>query len=226
VFSTESATRQGETYALFEGLGWEFYEAIDARMGSGVGVRIIYIDGDVELFMGTSRRHAWLSARLHNLVWALVHATGINGEDAGRTTYYSHPREAGAQADQTYYFGPNAERMAGPKNVVPGVDPVPDLAVEVGVGNPFDRALAAWARLGVPEVWHLDAETEELGIRILRLAAGGASYETAARSGFFPVDDVEILGLIRLAVNEGMQPWQARLAERVGQIVAGRRGEA
>jgi Uma2 family endonuclease len=225
VFSDEVATRQGETYVLFEGVGPEFYEALDARAGVRAGVRLIYLDGDVELFLGVTRRHNWLAARLGNLVWALIHASDVTGEDAGHTTYYSRPRAAGAQADQTYYFGPNAERMAGPKNLEPGVDPVPDLAVEVEVGNPVRRALGAWARLGVPEVWHLDAETDQLGLRVLRLVAGGGSYEPVERSGVFPVSDAELLGLIRLAVEEGTMSWQARLVERVAQIVAGRRGE-
>jgi Uma2 family endonuclease len=219
----QAETKNGETYVLFDGAGWEFYDALDAWAGDRAGVRIIYIDGDVELFMGITRRHDWITARAGDLIWALADATGLRCEDAGQTTYREQARAAGAQADQTCYFGANAERMAGPKDVAPGVDPVPDLAVEVEVGNPVKRALADWARLGVPEVWHVDAEHEEIGLRILRLAVDGASYSPVTRSGVFPIDDAEVLGLIRSAVAEGAQPWRARLAERVGQIVAGRR---
>src|SRR3954451_8639716 len=113
-----------EDYFLFEGAGWELYERLDAWADERPGVRIIYIDGDV-VVMGNSRRHDWYALRVHDLIWAIADAAGVPCEDAGGTTFREEARKAGAQADQTYFFGANAVRMSGPKNVEPGVDPVP-----------------------------------------------------------------------------------------------------
>jgi Uma2 family endonuclease len=215
----EVGTYRDEGYFLFEGAGWDFYERLDAWADERPGVKIFYLDGDV-VVMGISRRHDWLAHRVDNFVWALANAAGVPCEDAGGTTFREQAKKAGAQADQSYFFGENAVRMAGARDVEPGVDPVPDLAVEVEVGNPVDRALGAWARLGVPEVWHLDATRDDLRLRVLRLDVEASSYAPATRSGFLPVSDEQVLGLLRSSVSEGSQPWQARLPERVAQILA------
>jgi len=218
-----AATYRDEDYFVFEGAGWELYDQIDAWVGERHGIKLIYIDGDV-VIMGISRRHDWYTHRIDNLVWAVANAAGVPCEDAGGTTFRERAKAAGAQADQTYYFGANAVRMLGPKDFEPGVDPVPDLAIEIQVGNPVERALRAWARLGVPEVWHLDATRDELRLRVLRLAADGTSYDAAPGSGFLPVSEAEILGLLAPSLSEGSQTWQGHLGGRVAQILTGRGG--
>ena len=217
----EVRTYRDEDYFFFEGGGWELYDQLNAWAGERAGVRIIYTDGDV-VVRRISRRHDWYAKRIDNLIWALVQAIGIRCEDAGTTTFREKAKNAGAQADQTYYFGAHAVQMLGPKNVEPGVDPVPDLAVEVQVGNPVTHALRAWARFGVPEVWHLDASRDELRMRVLRLAGDGTSYVAVASSGFFPVSDGDILTLVRQAATDGTQLWRDQLAARVAQIVTAR----
>jgi Uma2 family endonuclease len=220
----EVRTYRDEEYFFFEGGGWELYEQLDAWAGHRPGVKLIYIDGDV-VVMAKSRRHNWFALRLHDVIGALARAAGVACEDAGETTYHLREREAGAEGDQSYFLGQNAARMAGPKDFEPGIDPVPDLVVEVEVGNPVAHSLRAWARLGVPEVWHLDASRDELRLRVLRLSVDHSSYAAVADSEFLPVSDVEILGLLRLAVAEGSQPWRDRLADQIARIIAAR-GEA
>ena len=99
----------------------------------------------------------------------------------------------------------NASRMAGPKAFEAGVDPVPDLVIEIEVGNPVETALRASARLGVPEVWHLDATHDELELRVLRLEMDGASYTSVSGSGFLPVSSRDILQLLVPSLDEGAQ---------------------
>jgi Uma2 family endonuclease len=217
----EVRTYRDEEYFFFEGGGWELYEQLDAWAGHRPGVKLIYIDGDV-VVMAKSRRHNWFALRLHDVIGALARAAGVACEDAGETTYHLREREAGAEGDQSYFLGQNAARMAGPKDFEPGIDPVPDLVVEVEVGNPVAHSLRAWARLGVPEVWHLDASRDELRLRVLRLSGDGTSYVAVASSGFFPVSDGDILTLVRQAATEGAQLWRDQLAARVAQIVTAR----
>lgn len=210
-------------YFVFRGGGWELYERLLDWADTRRGVKIIYCDGDV-LVMARTRRHDWHGHRINTLVFALARAAGIACEDAGETTYRRPPHKAGAQGDDAFYFGANAEHMAGPKDDDPATDPVPDLVLEVEVHHPVTFALAAWARMGVPEVWHVDARVaKQPGLRVLRRTEGGQGYAPVTRSGVLPFDGAEILGLLRQSVGEVASEWQGRLAERVAAVVAARR---
>jgi Uma2 family endonuclease len=214
-------TYRDAEYFLFAGGGLDLYNRLGDWAGERHRVKLIYIDGDV-VVMAKSRRHNWFAVCFHELIVELARAAGIAYEHAGDTTFYLKPLDAGAEADQSYFLGPNAVRMLGPKEFEPGVDPVPDLVVEIEVGNPVTHALRTWARLGVPEVWHLDASRDELRMRVLRLADDRMSYVALAASPHLPVTDGEILGLIQQAASEGAETWRGHLAARVDQLVTGR----
>jgi Uma2 family endonuclease len=216
---------RGEDYFLFEGGGWELYDRLDDWAGERSGVKIVYLDGDVEV-MGKSRPHDWFARRLNHLVWALARATGVACDDAGETTIRRKPVDAGSQADEAFYFGANAVRMAGPKEDDPEVDPPPDLVIEIQVSNPVKRALSAWARIGVPEVWHLATRRGELELRVLRRTEDGLGYAPVSESGLLPVSGAEILEILRPSLTEATQEWQDRLAERVAIVVARHAGGA
>jgi Uma2 family endonuclease len=216
---------RGEDYFLFEGGGWELYDRLDAWAGERSGVKIVYLDGDVEV-MGKSRPHDFFARRLYDIVWALALTAEVACDDAGETTIRRRPVDAGSQADESFYFGANAERMAGPKEDDPEVDPPLDLVIEVQVSNPVNRALGAWARIGVPEVWHLDTHRGKLELRILRRTEDGRGYAPVPESGFLPVSGAEILELLRPSLSERGQVWKSHLAGRVAAVVALRAGGA
>jgi Uma2 family endonuclease len=227
--TTAESTAQRETFRdepffLFENAGWELYDRLDAWAGERRGTKLTYIDGDV-VIVAKSRRHNWFALRLYDVIWALASAAGIVSEDAGATTFCLREREAGAEADQSFFFGQNAVRMAGPKDFEPGTDPVPDMVVEVDAGHSINSALRAWARLGVPEIWHLDASREELQLHVLRLQADGASYVPVPGSQYLPISDAEILGLVRLAQSEDSQSWHERLPALVAGILDARNAQ-
>ncbi len=207
-----------EGFFLFKDGGWELYDRLDAWASSHPGTRLFCIDGDV-VVMGISRRHDWYSRRLFQLVYALADRAKVDCDHAGSTTFREVAKKAGAQADEAFYLGANASRMAGPKAFEAGVDPVPDLVIEIEVGNPVETALRASARLGVPEVWHLDATHDELELRVLRLEMDGASYTSVSGSGFLPVSSRDILQLLVPSLDEGAQNWRGTLSARIDQVI-------
>lgn len=214
--------RPGEGYVRLPGVTWAQYETLDAWADDWPGVRLVYLDGDLEIITGKSRRHEWYSRCVFELVAALARAAGVACEAAGETTYKAAARAAGSQADETFYLGPHAEAMAGPRDPRPGVDPVPDLAVEVEVSRPVAGAVAAWARLGVPEVWHVDARSPEPAVTVLR-RGGDGGYTPADASGFLPVSAAEVQDELRAVTHQGSTAWRDGLDARARQLAA-RRG--
>src|SRR5205823_1878392 len=74
----------------------------------------------------------------------------------------------------------NIERVRGRKRLRMGLDPAPDLVVEVVVSHPVADALKVHASLGVGEVW----VCRENRLEILALRAG--RYEVFPTSGLLP----------------------------------------
>ena len=120
---------------------------------------------------------------LGHLVWPSRHYLRIDCEPSGEATYRRREKEAGLEGDRTFHFGANAERMRGMENYDFDVDPPPDLAIEVEASHSADDAIAAWGRLGVPEVWRFDAATSTCTFWNRR---DDGTYEQVDRSMFLP----------------------------------------
>ena len=152
---SRSEIARGEQSFDLPGVGWDQYVAVNDILADRPGVRMIYLDGSLT-FLTLSRRHDWHSDFLDAIVKAVASVCGIEWEVAGSATFRREDLDAGLEADRAYYFGPNAEVMAGPVNVNLATQPPPDLAIEVEVSRSAVKALAIYARMGVPEVWRLD----------------------------------------------------------------------
>lgn len=168
--------------------------------------------------MAKSRRHNWFAARVNDLNLVLALGAGVSCEDAGETTFRLRERDAGAEADASYFFGENAVRMKGPKNFEPGVDQVPDLVVEVEVTHTVELALSAWRRLGVSEVWHVDARSDEVFSRVLRLSNDGSEYQVVPGSAILPTQSDQLRTFLRNATAEGTDVWRSNQKARLAGL--------
>src|SRR5947199_5995008 len=110
--------------------------------------------------------------------------------------------------------------MRGPHDIDLTTQPPPDLAIEVEVTHSADDAVAAWGRLGVPEVWRLDAHRWTLAFGLRR---DDGTYAPAARSAAFPVlEPADVLAQLRLAEELGSSRWFAQLGGWVRDVLAQR----
>lgn len=218
---SRSEIARGEQSFDLPGVGWDQYVAVNDILADRPGVRMIYLDGSLT-FLTLSRRHDWHSDFLDAIVKAVASVCGIEWEVAGSATF-RRDLDAGLEADRAYYFGPNAEVMAGPVNVNLATQPPPDLAIEVEVSRSAVKALAIYARMGVPEVWRLDVGRGTLAF-LARDEAG--VYQPVARSKNLPAlapDDV--LSQLRLAEEMGSASrWYAQLPEWVRATLMRRLG--
>ena len=137
-----AAAVEQDQHVVLRGMSWQAFEAMLALRGDTSGVRMYYLDGEIELLSPT-KIHEGRKKTLARLLelWALEAGVELNGY--GSWTLKQEMRDAGAEPDECYVVG-TADKD------------VPDLAIEVEwsrkLGLPKDEI---YRRLGVRELWTL-----------------------------------------------------------------------
>jgi len=170
---------------------WSDYEALDAMRGDKARPRITYLDGAVEL-MSPSNDHEQIKSYLGHLVEAFCIARAIAIRPVGSWTLKTKLRDAGAEPDECYIFGPDRK-------------PLPDLVIEVVWTSGGLDKLEVYRRLGVGEVWFW--RNERFTVHVL----GPSGYESRGRSDCLPNLDLGMLAsLVELpTLNEAVERMQA-----------------
>jgi Uma2 family endonuclease len=106
-----------DQHVVLRGMSWQDFEALLALRGDRAGVRMYYLDGEIEI-MSPAKIHEGRKKTLARLLelWAMESDIELNG--FGSWTLKREMREAGAEPDECYIVGD------------PEQD-VPDLATEV-----------------------------------------------------------------------------------------------
>jgi Uma2 family endonuclease len=209
-------TETVEERFVMQGIRWDAYATICDALDEHSGVRLIYHDGRL-IFMGKSRRHERLAESLDHLVLAIAVYLPIACEPSGEATYRRREEEAGVEGDRTFHFGINAERMQGMENYDFEIDPPPDLAIEVEASQAANDAIAAWGRLGVPEVWRFDAATFTCTFWNRR---DDGTYDLVDCSMFLPMlSPSDVVDQMRLARELGTSKWFRQLADWVRDVI-------
>jgi Uma2 family endonuclease len=209
----ETETDCDEQHLVLYGIDWDQYVTINDALPDRRGVRMIYIDGSLTI-LTLSRRHDWHVSYLDKIVVAVAFGCGIEQEMAGSVTFRLASEKVGVEGDRTYYFGANAEIMNGPIDIDLATQPPPDLAIEVELTHSAKKAIATYARIGVPEVWRYDVRKASLTFLIL---GQDRVYHPAARSLSLPLLMPEdVLGQLLLAdESNSFSRWFAQLPEWV-----------
>lgn len=200
ISEVEAKAETGGQHLVLDGIDWDQYVTINDALPDRSGLRMIYIDGSLT-FLTLSRRHDWLEDCLDKIVMVVALHCGIEQEVAGSATFRLEAEKVGVEGDRTYYFGPHAEIMRGPVDIDLSTQPPPDLAIEVEVTHHADKAIASYARIGVPEVWRYDARRKTLDFLVL---GQDGSYQVATHSRSLPLLKPEdVLGQMKLAEEMG-----------------------
>ncbi len=158
------------------GVSWDAYEALLAARGESAGVRLTYLEGELEL-MTPSIDHEALKKRLARLLEAYAEECGIELEGYGSWTLRRAERARGVEPDECYVLGPRD----------PADLEVPDIAIEVVWTSGGLDKLEVYTGLGVREVWIWQEGT--LTFHVLR----GDAYMRVSSSEFLPDLDASVL---------------------------------
>ena len=164
--------REEDQHVFFHGMTWKDFELLLAIRGDAPGVRMYYLDGEIEL-MSPSSIHEYRKTTLARLLeqWSLLTGTNLNG--FGSWTLKDEPKEAGAEPDECYVIGDPKGRER------------PDLVIEVEWSRKGLAKREICRRLGVRELWTLQRDLT-LVVRVL----DGERYEGSAKSRVLPKLDV------------------------------------
>ncbi|HEX4797631.1 MAG TPA: Uma2 family endonuclease [Humisphaera sp.] len=163
---------------VFEGVDWDFYEQVLARLDNR-HVFATYDRGRLEL-MTTSWEHESYADLLASLVRTACRELAMPYKSGGSTTFRRRDLEAGIEPDRCFYIQ-NQPAIRGKRKLNLSIDPPPDLAIEVEISERLLDRVSIYERLGVPELWRNDGKRS----RVMVLGRGG-KYRTSQRSAVFP----------------------------------------
>lgn len=157
---------------FLRGVSWADYDRLLAIRGDGAGVRIAYLQGDVEI-MSPSIDHEGIKKALARLLETYADVRDIDLNGFGSWTLTNAAQARGAEADECYMIGSGKSR--------------PDIALEViWTSGGLDK-LEIYRGLGVREVWFWRSGA----ITVHELI--GAGYVARPDSGVLPGLDLELL---------------------------------
>ncbi len=159
---------------------WEAYSLLDEARGETSNPRLIYADGRLTV-VTKGYPHERLKMLLAWMIETMLVELPIEFASIGEMTLkLGNSEEKGVEADAGYYFT-NRERLLGKRKIVIGVDPAPDLAVEIVVSHPVEDSLAIYSAFGVSEVWVCRE-----GELTFLIRDDGGRYQPSPRSRWLP----------------------------------------
>src|SRR5207247_10279101 len=130
--------------------------------------------------MTPSALHESLKTFITRMLQVLSEECEVELETRGSTTYKDQPRGEGTEPDECVYVG-QPERILGKGRITLGVDPTPEIMIEIDVRHGSDSKLDIYANYGVPEIW-LYAKSQ---LQIFELTT--REYKQTERRQYFPL---------------------------------------
>jgi Uma2 family endonuclease len=187
--STESTRRVGRDRWQRVPATWGAYVRLLKARGGRKGPKYTYHAGRLTI-VSPGYSHGEICSRLTWMTETMLVLLGLRFASPGEVTLKDvGSRDKGTEPDASYYLSPEKiERLKGRKRIRMGVDPAPDLALEVVVTHPVRDALEVLGAFGVREVWVCKGDR----VRFLVLEEGGhyAESRTSAVLPFLTPEDL------------------------------------
>jgi Uma2 family endonuclease len=181
------------SHLLIAGITWDQYEDLYTAWGEERRIpRLNYYQGTLEI-MSPLPAHERPHRIIADIVKTLLDAEDRAWEDFGSTTF-KKPTEAGLEPDTCFYIQ-HAGQVRSLLRLNLDVDPPPDLAIESDLTS--KTTLAAYATIGVPEVWIYDNARLTIHILVKK------TYQCSTMSRVFPA--VAVTQLIPELVQRAME---------------------
>ncbi|HLO49843.1 MAG TPA: Uma2 family endonuclease, partial [Kamptonema sp.] len=154
-------------------VSWEKFEEIKAALDGIPGVRLVYLDGTLDITTPLSEEHEEGKTTIRQLVGVYFVEKGIRSYARGSKTIGNIKIGGRKEPDESYNLQTKKD--------------IPDLVIEVVVTSGGVNVLEIYRRIQVPEVWFW--RRGQLSIYCLR----EQQYEQVDRSELLPELDLELL---------------------------------
>jgi Uma2 family endonuclease len=175
---------------LLEDVSWQQLESILAELGESRAARLSYSNGRLEIMVPLPE-HEKAKEIIGDMVKILLEERQIAFESLGSTTLKNECMIQAVEPDACFYIQ-NQAAVIGKNRLDMGVDPPPDLAIEIDLTS--RTQLDNYQILGVPELWRYARR----GLQINVLQAG--RYVESDFSPTFP--GIPIVELVNRYVQQ------------------------
>ncbi|AFY37054.1 protein of unknown function DUF820 [[Leptolyngbya] sp. PCC 7376] len=117
---------------------WEDFKAIQSVMGKQLGLRLTYLDGEIEL-KTRGEYHEYIKSMLNLFLSIHFWREKIDFIPVGSATRESEEQSVSFEPDESYYLAEQKDH--------------PDLAIEISLLSDDPQTLEKYQRLGIQEVW-------------------------------------------------------------------------
>jgi Uma2 family endonuclease len=177
--ATVSSTPRPQRLVLY-GVSWQEYTRMLRAFERRPGFRLTYDRGTLEI-MSPLHEHESDAEMLGRFVTVLTEELGLTIKAGRSTTFRRRRMRRGLEPDHSWWIA-HEPQMRGKRRIDQRVDPPPDLAIEVDVTHRAVNRMSIYARLGVPEVWQLNAQG--LSFQVLQ---ANRRYAEQTHSASFPL---------------------------------------
>jgi Uma2 family endonuclease len=168
---TTSYTSQPRAAKVIHDLTWNQFEELDRSLEDLAGIKLIYLDGTVEV-MPVSEEHENFKVLFRRLLEAYFELFGIRFYGRGSATMGTEAIKARNEPDEAYTLEQKKS--------------YPDLVIEITVTSGGVNKLEVYRRLGVAEVWFWEDGT----LTIYKLQ--NDRYEKTKQSDLLPKFPIEL----------------------------------
>jgi Uma2 family endonuclease len=131
---------------------WATYQRLLRDRGERNRPKYTYLNRRLTI-VSPGAPHETLKKRVAGLIEDICVGLRVPFLAYGETTYLKEEKQrAGTEADESYYLT-RLDLVRGKEHLVMGLDPAPDLVVEVVATHPLGDAIEVYRRFGVREVW-------------------------------------------------------------------------
>jgi Uma2 family endonuclease len=141
---------------VLHGVSWPEYTRMLRAFAERPGYRLTYDRGTLEI-MSPLFEHEIDADLLGRFVVVLTEELSLPIQAGRSTTFRRRKMRRGLEPDHSWWIA-NAAKVQGKRRIDLAIDPPPDLAVEIDVTHRSLNRMSIYGRLGVPEVWRLDAQ--------------------------------------------------------------------
>ncbi len=163
-----------ESRIFLPNVSWQQYETLLAIFGDRPRLRLIYLEGNLEI-MTISLEHEILKKIIARLLEIYALERDIDLFSCGSATFHSETAARGLEPDESYCLGSRKE--------------FPDVSIEIAISSGSIDKLKVYQGLGVQEVWFWQGKQ----FALYRWNPSTETYELTERSELFPGLDLTLL---------------------------------